>query len=268
MSIVSYKAPTSVVSGRPSPSIWADCPVISFLKDPGKGFHVFDDFVDGGMLPATTAVGHRWYTFIDTNGTLTLEDDEKGVLRIMTDEDDNDALVLTTGHNTTGCITPASESDKKWWFEARIKCATITDGDVALFVGLTEEGQAADSKPLADDGTHAVGDIDHVGFHVSGADGDGVNFVWNLSGQTAQETADVHTLEVDTWVNLGFKYEPGDNKVHVFVDGVENKDAAFLMSHASAPDDCLAVCLAIKADGTCATDDYLYVDWVRYASEY
>ena len=267
MSEVSYRSATAVVSGRPSPKIWADCPVISFLKDPSKGFHEFEDFLSPAA-GATTVAGHRFYSYIDTNGTLVLSDDEKGVLRIMTDEDDNDALVLITGNNTSGCITPANASKNKWWFEARIKCATITDGDVALFVGLTEEGQAADTKPMADDGTHAINDIDHVGFHVAGDDGDGVNLVWNLSGQTAQSTADVHTLEADTWVQLGLKYEPKDNKVHVYVDGVENKDAAFLMSHASAPADCLAVCLAIKADGTCAVTDYLYVDWVRYAAEY
>lgn len=268
MSTVGYKSADAVVSSRPSPKIWADCPVISFLKDPSKGFHVFEDFVDSGMLPASTAVGHRWYTYLDTNGTLTLEDDEKGVLKIMTDEDDNDAVVLTTGHNTTGCITPADESTKKWWFEARIKCATITDGDVALFVGLAQEGQAADTKPMADDGTHAINDIDHVGFHVAGDDGDGINFVWNLSGQTAQSTADVGTLAVDTWIRLGFSYDPIDNYVRCYVDGVEVKSAKFLMSHASAPADTLAPVISIKADGGCAVTDYLYVDWVRYASEY
>ena len=177
---------------------------------------------------------------------------------MKTDATDNDSTTLITGNNTTGLIEPADASDKKWWFEVRVKTATITDGDIAFFVGLTEEGQAADSKPMADDSTHEINDIDHVGFHVAGDDGDGVNFVWNLSGQTAQETVDVKTLVADTYTQLGFKY----------VDGVENINAGFLMSHASAPDDNLAVCLSMKADGGAANTDKVTIDWVKYASEY
>ena len=265
MSTVGYKAPTSIVSGRPSPIIWADCPVISFLKDPGKGFHVFDDFKD--LPPVSVTAGHRWYPYIDTGGALVLSDDEKGVLELRTDAGSNDLTTIISGNNTTGCITPADSGKNKWWFEVRFKTVSITTDDVGFFLGLTQEGQAADTKPLADD-TAVVNDIDHVGFRVAADDGDGLDFVWNLNGQTAQETASVQTLVADTWYNVGFKYEPGDNKVHVYVNGVENKDAAFLMSHASAPADCLAVCIALSSQTGCTATDYLHIDWVRYAAEY
>jgi len=264
--IVDYKTAVNIPSDRPSPIIWADCPVITMLRDPGKGFHVFEDFHYLNCDDATTIIGHRFYPYLDTCTLAILADNEKGILNMDLGDTENDAAVITTGDNVTGCITPADGSKLKWWFECRIAVGSITNGDQALFVGLAQEGQAADSKPLADT-TLAVGDIDHVGFHVDGADGDGVNFVWNLNGQDAQVTADVYTFTaVDTYVNLGFKYDPNDNKVHVYVNGVENKSAAFLMSHASAPDDCLAVVLAVKADG--GTPDNMLVDWVRYAAEY
>lgn len=265
--IVKYGAETAEVSGRPSPTIWCDCPEATFAQNQAKGFSVFEDFLDLAA-GATTVAGARFYSYLDAGSSLVLADYQKGAIELKTDATDNDSTTITTGNNTTGLIEPADDSDKKWWFEVRVKTNTITDGDIAFFLGLTEEGQAADSKPMADDGTHAVGDIDHVGFHVSGADGDGVNFVWNLSGQSAQATADVKTLVVDTYVQLGFKYDPSDNKVHVYVDGVENINAAFLMSHASAPIDNLAVCLSMKADGGAANTDKITIDWVKYASEY
>ena len=266
MSTVSYGKATSLVTGRPSPIIWKDCPVIAMLKDPAKGFHVFEDFKSTRM-GANGVSGFRWFSYIDSAGTLTLADEEKGGLRLNVDTDDDDSTTIITGDNTTGCITPADKSVNKWWFECRFKTVSITTDDVGFFIGLTEQGQAANTKPLADD-TLVVNDIDHVGFRVAYDDGAALDLVWNLAGQTAQETASIQTLEANTYYTVGLKYSPIDNKVHVYVDGVENQDAAFLMSHASAPADCLAVCISLKAGGASVATDYLTIDWVRYASEY
>ena len=264
---VDYKTASAVLATRPSPIIWADCPVIDFLRDPGKGFHFFDDFLTLSCQDATTEGGTLWYLFIASGGSVALDDGETGILNMDLGATDNEEVTIVTGDNTTGLIVPADGSTKKWWFEARFALGTITNANQACFLGLTEEGQAAATKPMEDDGTHAMNDIDHVGFHVDGADGDGLNFVWRLSGQTAQSTADVATISaVDTYYRVGMKYEPQDNKVHVFVNGVENTSAAFLMSHASAPADNLAVCIAVKADG--GTPDNMAVDWVRVAAEY
>ena len=140
MSVVTYGAATSVVSGRPSPKIWADCPVIPFLKDPGKGFHWFEDFLQPAT-GATTVAGHRFYSYIIGSGAITLADDPKGALVLDHNDTDNDEVAITTGNNTTGLVIPADGSSTKWWFEARVKYNNIvaeTNGDVAFFVGLTE----------------------------------------------------------------------------------------------------------------------------------
>ncbi|KKL68673.1 hypothetical protein LCGC14_2122660, partial [marine sediment metagenome] len=180
---------------------------------------------------------------------------------------DNDDVVITTGDNVTGLLTPADGSQKKWWFEARVKVASITTDDIGWFVGLTQEGQAADGSPLTD-ATAAVNDIDHVGFNVLNDAGSELDFTWNLNGQSAQTTANVHTVVADTYIRMGFKFEPQDNKVHVFIDGVEKTSAAFLMSHASAPADTLAVTIALKALTNVAAADIMTIDWVRVAAEY
>lgn len=268
MSIVSYKAASAVVSTRPSPIIWADCPVIAFLKDPGKGFHVFDDFHE--CPGASTVAGSRWYAYIIASGSLALADGEKGELVMDHNDTDNDDVAITTGNNSTGCITPASLSKKKWWFEARVKAGSITTDDIGWFVGLASEGYAADGTFLADATALVAASIDHVGFRVAADDGAAVDFVWNLGdgAATAQETASVQTAVAGSYYRLGMKYDPNDNKVHVYVDGVENKSAAFLLTHASAPLDTMAVLIALKALTNATTTDTLTVDWVRYAAEY
>ncbi len=265
MSTVNYGTPAAVVSDRPSPIIWKDCPVNFFANDPSKGFHVFEDFFEAPG--ATTVGGSRWYSYVISGGNITLSDAEKGVVVLDHNDSDNDDTVITTGDNTTGLITPADGSANKWWFEARFAVATITTDDIGIFIGLTEEGQAADGKPMTD-ATAVVNDIDHVGFNVLAADGAALNFVWNLSGQTAQTTAGVQTLVAGTFYRVGMKYTPIDNKVHVFVDGVENVDAAFLMSNANAPADTLAVTAAIKGLTNAGAADTLSIDWIRYSAEY
>jgi hypothetical protein len=235
---------------------------VAFLKDPGEGFHIFEDF-----FSTRISSNSQWYSYLDAGGQFVLDDDEDGVLELSPGDTDNEAVTIISGDNTTGIITPTDRGQNKWWFEARVKWDTITDGAIAAFIGLTEEGQAASAKPMADDGIHAINDIDHVGFHVDGADGDGLNLVWSLFGQTAQSTIDVQTLVADTFYRLGLKFNPIDNKVHVYIDGIENTSAAFSMSHVSAPADTLAVCLSVKADVNAISGDGIHVDWVRYAAE-
>ena len=49
MSIISYKTADTVPAGGPSPIIWADCPVLEIIRNPGKGIHIFEDFDGGGV---------------------------------------------------------------------------------------------------------------------------------------------------------------------------------------------------------------------------
>ena len=264
MSIVTYGAATSVVSGRPSPKIWADCPIISFLKDPGKGFHVFEDFLEA---PGASAIsGARWYSTTTGGGTRVLTDNEKGILEITTDGGTNDEELVVSGNNTTGVITPANLSAKKWWFEARFAYGFVLATKLGMFLGLHQEGGATADAVLTDTSMAKVTTKDYVGFHAKLLAE--LDFVWNLNGQSAQSTNVIATMTTGTFYNVGFKYTPRDNKVHVYVDGVENISAGFLMSHASAPADTLAVTMALKAIAASTSGDSLDVDWVRYAAEY
>jgi len=265
----------------PSPSIWADCPVVAFQKDPSKGFHLFDDFKnsvipteEAGRTALTDGLGNilgdiNWFAHVESAlvADLALQSDEDGVLMLDQDGTDDDTVTITTGNNVTGLVSITDEQAEKVWFEARFKVSTITNTDLGVFVGLTEEGQAANGKPMG--AASAIGDIDHIGFHVFEADGDGLDFVYTLAGETDGVTADVATLEADTYVKVGLKYEPSDNKVHVYVDGVEKESAAILASASNFPSaQKLAATIAISSGAAGADGDNLKLDWVRIAQEY
>ncbi len=267
MSVIRYGTDEAQVASRPSPIIWADCHPELFLIDPAKGVELFIDFVKEGLPAASTVAGYPFYSYIDSGGSFVMADDPKGALEFKTDGTDNDSDILTTGSNTSGLLLPVSASDKKWWFETRIKVNTITNGDIGLFVGLTQEGQAASGGVLTDN-EHAMDDIDHIGFNVKQDDGNSIDWTFTLDGQADGGTVDIASLVVDTYIRLGFKYVPGDNKVHVFIDGVETKNSAVLASASNFPLDNLAVTLIMKAGDNAGSGDKMTVDWVRFATEY
>jgi hypothetical protein len=266
MSVVVFGAVDAEDNTRPSPSIWNRLDLFGIAADPAKGYDMFIDFVKEGAPGLTTVAGYPLYPYIDSGCTLTLADDPKGALAMTMDGTDGDSATVVSGNNTTGLVLPVSGSSKKWAFEARIKASQIATTVQGFFVGLTEEGQAADSKPMADT-TLVMNDIDHIGFHIGAVATDQLDFTYTKSGQVDGGTSDVHTIVADAYVRLGFLYTPDDNKVHVFVNGVENKPAAVLISAANFPLDNLGICISNKT-GAGAAASVLTIDWMRVAVEY
>jgi len=265
------KTAEAAVAGRPSPSIWGDCPIAEMLLNSAKGLYIFEDFHSGIVADATLVLGQRHglvgYVDSDQAADVALQSDEKGVIKLDQDGTDDDVTVVTTGDNVTGLVKVTSGDQKKMWFEARVKLSTITDGDLAAFIGLTEEGQAADGKPLGAAG--AIGDIDHIGFSVKEDDGDALELAYTKAGQADATPVALATLVADTYVRLGLKFEPLDNKVHVYVDGVEIKDAAISAAATNFPSgEKLAVTFAIASGANGADGDGMYVDWFCVAQEY
>ena len=107
-------------------------------------------------------------------------------------------------------------------FEVRFKVGQVTDSYNA-FLGLSEEGLAA-ANTISDAG--ALADRDLLGFAILEADGDSVDFVYNKAsaGGVTTKIDGLKTLAADTFVNLGFCYDPAapaDRRIAVFVDNVE-----------------------------------------------
>jgi len=284
---VTYKTEDSVNSRGPSPSIWADCPVITFLNDPSKGMHKFDDFKNSivtketaSATDFTSGVGLiegdiNWYAYIESSKLVdcAIQQDDDGVLMLDTDGTDDDVDVITSGDNVIGSIrSPKVGESKKFWFEARVKVNTITDTDLSWFVGLMEPGQAADGTPLGAAPT-APADVDYFGFFVAEADGDDCTLVYNeATSGTAQSNTGKITLEADTWVRLGIKLDAINGKIRFYADGVDlGDDVAVDVSDTNADwpgNTDMDIVFALTSGDAGEDGDNMKIDWVRVAQEY
>ena len=280
MSNIAHGATSAVVARMPSPSIWADCPVLQILADPAKGIHLFDDFKNSVATALATDTAQllgdiNWYTVSETDDAddLVLKADDDGVLKLELDGQDQDMHIITTGNNTGGIIrTPKKGERKKFWFEARINVSTITTGDIGVFVGLTQPGQAVDGAGVFTADAAALGAIDYLGFAILEGDGDDVTIVYNEagSGQAQSDSGEIAVSAADVWMRLGLRLDIDTDKIHVYFDGVDQgADAEIDISTVNFPSDTDMDLIVVLIGGTGDADgDHMEIDWVRVAQEY
>jgi len=274
---VRYARAEDVVARMPSPKIWADCPVLSFLTEPSKGIHLFDDFKNSVVDRVFTsqlgiiAGDINWYAYEDGDITdVILTADDSGVLKLDNDGTDDDVTMITTGANLTGIInTPKKGERKRFWFEARVAKSTITNNDMGMFVGLAIPGQAKDGYILGADGV--MMGVDYIGFWVQEADGDDVCVVYNdSSAGTAQAVHDVATLTAGAYVRLGMRLDVDTDIIKCYVDGVYMGTTYDIdITSVNFPDDIDMDIIIGQSSGTGGSDgDHILIDWVRVAMEY
>jgi len=290
MSIIQYGSADNVLSRGPSPIIWNDCPVVAFLKDPGKGIHQFDDFRNSIVLKETASgtdftsgVGRiagdiPWYIYAEQDklSNVVVQADDTGVIALTLGDTADDNTVITSGSNTIGqWRSPKEGETKKFWFETRIKVNTITTGDMSTFIGLIQPGQAADGTPLGAAPAAPNSSADYIGFFIAEADGDDLTIVYNEAGAgTAQSSTGQITLAADTWVRVGMKLVHDGSSIHMrfYADGVDLGDDVAVdisASDANWPGDTnMDILYAITFGAGGATADNLKIDWVRVAQEF
>lgn len=264
---VDYKtAEDPVDANRPSPSIWADCPVITMLRDPGKGFHIFDDFLTLSCQDATTESGTLWYPFLDTCTLTLVAAKEKGVLDMDLADTQDDQATIITGDNTAGCVKITSLDKTKFWFEVNVAFGSITAASQSMFIGLQIPGQAADSKIITD--AHALQDVDYIGFAILAADADKILVVHNDNALGTQQSETLKDeIVAGTYYNLGMKFIPAENKIYCYIDGVHVPGCDIDCSTVNFPTGTsFAIALSTKAEDGTPTN--MLVDWVRVAQEY
>jgi len=212
--------------------------------------------------------------YIANSSTIKgLADEIGGVVALTTDANDNDEVWIQSGDDTSvlGKISDTAGSNFLTAFECRVKKSSIADNGGAMFVGLAEVGLAADNTKA--DNTGVLADKDYIGFDSVQADGDAINFVYRLSGQTAvTKISGVHVPVADDFVKLGFVYDPAapaSQKIKVFVNNVEQSTYVTATNIATStgsafPDDqYLQALFGIKNGGTAAME--LAIDWWAFA---
>lgn len=273
-----YAPHTADTSSSPSFNIWGDCPWEDALTDTSVGCGHWDEFApicpntDAGLFEGAGESPGKGYGFYgDTGVTAKAQAGVVGgVLEVAGNDADNDEFVMST---LSPCfnISDTDADEKELWFEARVKKASIANNACGLFVGLgwdhTTGVSVAQTLCLTDDDA-ALGAFSYLGFHVDQADGDAMDFVCMADGQAQTVLiAGVHVPVADTWVKVGFKYEPKavpTEKIKIYINGVVQSTfvTATQIATATFPDaEPMAMVFAVKVGA--AAESKAQMDWWR-----
>jgi len=254
----------------PSPELWADCPVLDMIQDPGVGYYFFDDFVGGVLTPTiTTAIqtGNGWNGFADANGTITYASASAGGEIILSHTTDGKCVAIN--HEPHPFVI--SNVSGKFWFEARIKMSIVTpasSGESSLFLGLSDATPTATA--ILTDSAGAIADQNCVGFHKLDTDAATIDCSYKANGIAAAKVNDATIVPVlATYLQLGMKVEPaGGNQVLSFwKDGVPEASTKTIINALGTtfPSDVGMGLIAAMAIGTDASTQTLTIDWIRAA---
>lgn len=262
--MIGYTGNTGV-RGR-SDALWSLVPWHNWAHGEG-GLFDFDDFLNLPVLSTSANTG-KYASFVDTSCTLTQGDAQWGTAAFGFDGTAADTVALEYGGNSGAFIKFDTTSKYAVAFECRFKKSSVTTNDCGFFIGLADEGQAADNTLV--DTTGALEDANFLGFHQPmGTSAATVNFVCRNNGNTAASLlAGAATMTADTYIKLGFLYLPAGHvrpskRLRIFVNGVEQSTYVTDTQVAAAtfPNDAnLAPLLYIK-NGSGSNAQTATVDW-------
>jgi len=257
--VVRYK--TAGSTSEPSPILWADCPVLKFITDPGEGIYLWDDFVTGGLVADTSVPG---WNLVGTNPDVSqVTDDVNGQIVLEGSGADNDSAFICT----PDLYLLKKNSGKRLWFEARVSTeAAGAADDYAIFVGLIESAGMT-AELIADNGATVI-DEDYVGFF---ADSNATTIQpWNIQinqGSSANFPVDVSAnvlAQATAFKKYGIGFD-GKQTLSFYIDGVltatydvDNLDSDTFAHEAG---------VAIGTKNCEGAELHITVDWVRFACD-
>lgn len=264
-------------TNRWSPSIWNDCPVLDILENPNLGVYLKYDFAVAPVLVTPTITTEALYgqglkAFGSAGGTILPLKLLGGGGLVFTETDDNEGVSIAT----ISLPFQIATTKKKLWFEARLKNSVVTDTENGFVVGLWEQQTLSATVPIAAAGTLA--DANFVGFHRLEGDGDQIDTVYKANGITQvtvkadaiSTTAGVHTaagsLAADTYIKLGMVFDPADNRLRYYINGVKLPDYYTVTATAGNPfpnDVQLGLCVAMLLASS--NDSILTLDHITCA---
>jgi len=246
----------SDTSTGPSAAIWATCPVLDIIEDPGVGYYYFDDFTSP-TVDVTTGDG---YTITQsTSGSISHTDLPGGGL-----------LISSGGHSSADDGATVNAGGEIWkpaagktlWFEARVKMSDVATTPDQFLVGLTD----TDTAPIASGELSVTGENHIVWYTDSGTTAGQIEFATVKAG-SADQNSNVNgtVLADDTFVKLGFIVDDvaGNLRVRPFINGQEIT-SAIVTDTDDIPVTELCLTYVAQCEQTSANAE-MTVDWVRIA---
>lgn len=219
--------------------------------DPNQGIGFFDDFNE------IFATGNR-YTLTEADLASSIAGDgsyEFGAVNLTAGSTANDEATLALLEVPNARI---SQGNGRVWFEARLKLSSVTDGQMAMAIGLAQVGGAG--ADFIVDTTGEVSDVDFVGFSVDAGNGDALRLVYNTAGGggITEHSANAATLAADTWFKVGVFFD-GNTTLQFYHNG-EPVGSAVDITGTNFPDG-EYLSLAVGAKSIAAAAHNLRVDW-------
>lgn len=251
-------------SRGPCNSIWADCPIAEIFTGVVDGVFLHDDFLNGPRVAAGAEAsyagqGGGYRGFADTGG-LVADGGEIGGTLVLSSDGDNEGASFRTG-----CAPfQIARSQGKFWFEARVKTSDISDTKHGLFVGLMADNALTATVPITAVG--AIADVNIVGFHRLEGDGDFMDTVYKADGVTQVSLqTDAVPLTADTYVKIGMKFDPSNNLLTFYRNGVKLGTTYTLPSAAGTdfPNDVRLGLVIAVLNATATSPGNSEIDWWR-----
>lgn len=217
-----------------SPRLWRR--VTGSLMEPDGSKRLFligDDFAGIQNAGTMTDLFSEHAYVLKTDDTSNhkaqgASDENGGVLQLIIDsgaaENEEIGIALGDGTQQAVQISDTAGSDFLTAFECRVKVSSVTDGQLAMSVGLLGPGQ--NDGDIVTDTTGIPNTSDHgIGFNIKADDGNAIDFWYEAASQTRVDKIEgVAVPTADTFVKLGFIYDPSapaSQRIKVFVDNVE-----------------------------------------------
>ena len=246
-----------------SPFLWKNFPIEDVRNNRNLGFfrHVeFDEVPDvaaGSMANYGPLKG-----FASTGGSAA----DAGIIggaKVLSSDGDNEGASIQMG----GTSIQIAQGKGRAVFEARIKTSTITDTKHGFIIGLAEALTLSATVPITALG--AISDNNIVGFMRLEGDGDQLDTVYKCDGVaavTVQADALTTALVADTWVKVGFEFNPNDNSLTFYVNGVALATTKTIPSAAGTdfPNDVLLAPVFAVLNATGTTPGNSTIDWWAY----
>ena len=213
----------------------------------------FDDFLSMADIAAAGS-GERWALAADSGGTATIDDARDGVLSLLTGGTNEDGSTLSSLDEIF-----LADTDKNFFFEARVKLTETATDDANIYVGLCD---IVTVDTMQDAGAGPAATLDGIGFYK--LDG---NLYWEFetsNAGTPMANSDMVAYKSATWYRLGFKYDYNDGvtaKVTPYVDGKAYPQVNLTISGMAE----MNVVLSVKTGDT--QTETLKVDYVRVVAD-
>ena len=240
----------------PSSGIWSQLDALSERE--GRTVGLWDDFATFPITWGTTEGNWGRYKTFGDSGAAGTDGDEIGGVLTMTEATNQEGMALAT----TGLPFQLINTGGLAGFEARIKASTISNAAGGIAVGMASSATYAAGIPVTTSGA-LYNTLDFVGFLRTESDGDIFDAVTQETGVTmVTQVEDIATIAEDTYVKLGFLFEPDKKLLTYFVNGVPNATTVSVSDTASDvfPNDVrMGIVLGFTSGAT--TPSVIEMDW-------